>query len=49
MIHVKGVIIAANFNAPGSWHDSRVAQPIYDKLQNDTPDGFYLVANTAFL
>jgi hypothetical protein len=48
MIHVKGVIIAANFNAPGSWHDSRVAQPIYDKLQNETPDGFYLVADTAF-
>ncbi|KIJ92624.1 hypothetical protein K443DRAFT_13455 [Laccaria amethystina LaAM-08-1] len=43
-----GVIIAANFNAPGSWHDSRVAQPIYDKLQNETPDGFYLVADTAF-
>ncbi|KAF8799740.1 hypothetical protein BYT27DRAFT_7227722 [Phlegmacium glaucopus] len=43
-----GVIIAANFNAPGSWHDSHVAQPIYEKLHNETPDGFYLVADSAF-
>jgi hypothetical protein len=35
-------------NAPGSWHDSRVAFPIYEKLENKTPDGFYLVADTAF-
>jgi DDE superfamily endonuclease len=45
---VIGLIIAANINAPGSWHDSRVAQPIYEKLHTKTPDGFYLVANTAF-
>lgn len=45
---LQGVIIAANFNAPGSWHDSRVAQPIYEKLRNETPDGFYLVADSAF-
>ncbi|KAH7919463.1 hypothetical protein BV22DRAFT_1108057 [Leucogyrophana mollusca] len=44
----KGQIIAANLNAPGSWHDSRVAQPIYEKLRTQTPDGFYLVADTAF-
>ena len=44
----EGVIIAANFNAPGSWHDSRVAQPIYKKLLNETPDGFFLVADSAF-
>ncbi|KAF8797407.1 hypothetical protein BYT27DRAFT_7228995 [Phlegmacium glaucopus] len=44
----RGVIIAANFNAPGSWHDSHVAQPIYEKLHNETPDGFYLVADSAF-
>jgi hypothetical protein len=43
-----GLIIAAHVNAPGSWHDSRVAQPIYRKLQNETPAGFYLVADTAF-
>ncbi|KAF9039695.1 hypothetical protein BDZ89DRAFT_945205 [Hymenopellis radicata] len=44
----QGEIIAARINAPGSWHDSRVARPIYEKLLNDTPDGFYLVADTAF-
>ena len=48
MINMEGVIIACNFNAPGSWHDSRVAQPIYEKLLKETPDGFYLVADTAF-
>ncbi|KIM55807.1 hypothetical protein SCLCIDRAFT_30069 [Scleroderma citrinum Foug A] len=44
----KGEIIAANLNAPGSWHDSRVAQPIYATLRTRTPDGYYLVADTAF-
>jgi len=47
-VQLKGVIIAVNFNAPGSWHDSCVAQPIYEKLLKETPDGFYLVADTAF-
>jgi hypothetical protein len=41
-------VIAAKVNTPGSWHDSRVAQPIYQKLRTRTPDGFYLVADTAF-
>ena len=45
---LQDVIIASNFNAPGSWHDSHVVQPIYEKLCNETPDGFYLVAETAF-
>ena len=44
----QGMIIAANINAPGSWHDSRVAQPIYRTLRAKTPDGFYLIADTAF-
>jgi hypothetical protein len=43
-----GVVIAAKLNAPGSWHDSRVALPIYQKLRSRTPDRFYLVADTAF-
>ncbi|TFK59608.1 hypothetical protein BDN72DRAFT_873026 [Pluteus cervinus] len=43
-----GLIIACNLNAPGSWHDSHVAQPIYKKLHSDTPDGYFLVADTAF-
>jgi len=46
--HIIGVIIDVNTNAPGSWHDSRVAQPMYEKLLTKTPDGFYLVADTAF-
>jgi hypothetical protein len=41
-------INAANLNAPGSWHSSRVAQPIYKKLLKQTPGGFYLVAETVF-
>lgn len=43
-----GEIIAAKLNAPGSWHDSRVAQPIYEKLRIATPEGYYLVTDTAF-
>lgn len=43
-----GTVIAAKLNAPGSWHDSRVAQSIYEKLRTRTPAGFYLVADTAF-
>ncbi|KAJ7156605.1 hypothetical protein C8R43DRAFT_1087314 [Mycena crocata] len=42
----KGTVIAANLNAPGSWHDSHVAHPIYKKLLNRTPDGFYLIRGT---
>lgn len=48
MKHNLGRIIAACINRPGSWHDSHVAQPIYEKLRTRTPDGYYLVADTAF-
>src|SRR5436190_682437 len=44
----KGTIMAANLNAPGSWHDSRVAKPIYKQLLDHTPPSYYLVADTAF-
>ena len=44
-----GVIIACNLNAPGSWHDSHVAHPIYEKLHTKMPDRYYLVMDTAFL
>ncbi|KIP10780.1 hypothetical protein PHLGIDRAFT_65051 [Phlebiopsis gigantea 11061_1 CR5-6] len=44
----KGTIIIAHTNAPGSWHDSRIARPIYQKLDRETPEGYYLVADTAF-
>lgn len=43
-----GEILACRLGAPGSWHDSRVAQPIYKKLRLSTPEGYYLVADTAF-
>lgn len=50
IVHKPGAIIAANTNCPGSWHDSRVAKPIYRKLldPDQTPPGYYLVADTAF-
>lgn len=43
-----GVIIACRLNAPGSWHDARVARPIFKKLRDQTPEGYYLVTDTAF-
>lgn len=43
-----GEIIACRTNCPGSWHDSRVAEGIYEKLEHETPDGYSLVADTAF-
>ncbi|KAI0070654.1 hypothetical protein K474DRAFT_1608258 [Panus rudis PR-1116 ss-1] len=43
-----GTIICAQLNAPGSWHDSRVAHNIYHTLRTSTPRGYYLVADTAF-
>jgi hypothetical protein len=43
-----GDIIACHLNCPGSWHDARVALPIYAKLRDNTPDGYYLVSDTAF-
>lgn len=44
----KGCIINASINAPGSWHDSRVALSVYLKLHHNTPEGFYIIADTAF-
>ena len=38
----------ACLNAPGIWHGSRVAAPVYEKLRTQTPPGYYLVADTAF-
>ncbi|CDO76663.1 hypothetical protein BN946_scf184752.g1 [Trametes cinnabarina] len=44
----KGLLKAAVFNAPGSWHDVKVARPIYKKLREKTPNGYFIVADTAF-
>lgn len=46
--HRLGVIIAAVLNAPGSWHDTRVARPLFDALRDRVPDGFYLCADSGF-
>lgn len=35
-------------NAPGSWHDSRLAHQIYASLRDHTPPTYYIVADTAF-
>lgn len=43
-----GTLIEGHFNCSGSWHNSRIAMPIYDRLRDCTPDGYYLVADTAF-
>ncbi|EGZ24867.1 hypothetical protein PHYSODRAFT_296798 [Phytophthora sojae] len=43
-----GTIICALMNAPGSWHDAAVAQDLYGKLQDKTPEGFFAIADSAF-
>ncbi|KII84777.1 hypothetical protein PLICRDRAFT_57297 [Plicaturopsis crispa FD-325 SS-3] len=44
----QGIIIAAVLNSPGSWHDAHVARPVFETLRRFTPEGYYLVADTAF-
>ncbi|TFK78047.1 hypothetical protein K466DRAFT_607376 [Polyporus arcularius HHB13444] len=44
----RGTIKKSVLNAPGSWHDAKVARPIYNLLRDRTPAGYYLVADTAF-
>jgi len=48
LIFWAGTILDAILNAPGSWHDSRVALPVYEQLLHNTPEGSYLVADMAF-
>ncbi|QRV84687.1 DDE superfamily endonuclease [Ceratobasidium sp. AG-Ba] len=44
-----GMIVAATINAPGSWHDVRVANlDIYRLLLENTPEGFFVIADSAF-
>ncbi|RDX46395.1 hypothetical protein OH76DRAFT_1356239 [Lentinus brumalis] len=44
----RGIVKGCVINAPGSWHDAKVARPLYDKLRGQTPPGYYIVADTAF-
>ena len=48
LIFWAGTILDAILNAPSSWHDSCVALPVYEWLLHNTPEGSYLVADTAF-
>lgn len=43
-----GEIIGCCTNCPGSWHDLRVTEGIYEKLEHETPDGYCIVADSAF-
>jgi hypothetical protein len=43
-----GCICWANINCPGSWHDSRVVLPLHRLLQDHTPPGYKLVADSGF-
>ncbi|QRW03575.1 DDE superfamily endonuclease [Ceratobasidium sp. AG-Ba] len=43
-----GCVITCKLNAPGSWHDARVAQHIYPKLMHQTPQGYFLIGDSAF-
>ncbi|KAG8711381.1 hypothetical protein FRC09_020637 [Ceratobasidium sp. 395] len=45
----NGMIIDAVINAPGSWHNARVTQDVCDMLLDQTPPGFFLLADSAFL
>ena len=44
-----GTIIYARLNAPGSWHDSVIARKLYNTLENETPDPFRIVGDSAFV
>jgi len=44
----KGEIIWCYLNAPGSWHDSTMAQGLYKLLRERVPDGFSLISDSAF-
>ncbi|CAD6889534.1 unnamed protein product [Tilletia caries] len=46
----NGEIAWASFNNPGSWHDTKIANGLYDMLSNPerTPAPFALLADSAF-
>jgi hypothetical protein len=43
-----GTIMYAILNAPGSWHDSTIAEPLYNQLLRHTPPGYRVISDTAF-
>ena len=43
-----GKLIYTILNAPGSWHDSAIATPLYTQLLDHTPAGYRVLSDTAF-
>ncbi|KAI7943600.1 hypothetical protein MJO28_011128 [Puccinia striiformis f. sp. tritici] len=43
-----GTIMYAILNAPGSWHDAIIAEPLYEQLLHHTPPGYRIISDTAF-
>jgi hypothetical protein len=43
-----GTIMYAILNAPGSWHDAAIAEPLYHVLIDNTPPGYRILSDTAF-
>ena len=43
-----GTVIHTILNAPGSWHDSNIAERLYSKLMHETPAGYRIISDTAF-
>ncbi|PLW15589.1 hypothetical protein PCASD_21778 [Puccinia coronata f. sp. avenae] len=43
-----GTIIYSILNAPGSWHDAAIAAPLYNQLVYNTPQGYWILSDTAF-
>ncbi|KZV59014.1 hypothetical protein PENSPDRAFT_695526 [Peniophora sp. CONT] len=48
VFNALGMIIWAKLNCPGSWHDSRIALSLHCRLRDETLEGYYLVADSAF-
>lgn len=46
--YALGIIIKCRLNTPGSWHNAKIAQGIFEKLQTEILDGYYIVADMAF-
>ena len=45
---IDGSILWSSFNCPGSWHDAKIAQQLYELLIHSTPVNYAVIADTAF-
>lgn len=43
-----GNLIYTILNAPGSWHDSAIAEPLHSQLLERTPPGYRILSDAAF-